>query len=177
MIDGTLLVKSFMTLWSVGVAEEIEGIALMTGRNQTPDKYEELTWSLAEQGRTINGPCYLLAVSALQRIARQIAGFFLDYDVWLTPTLAEPPLELGSFDTRKDNPLFGLQRATAWVPFTPICNATGQPAMSVPLYWNADGLPIGSHFVSRFGEETTLFRLAAQLEDARPWVGCRPALG
>jgi amidase len=176
LLDATLLVKSFMTLWTVGVAEEIEAVALMSGRKQAPQQYEELTWALAERGRAISGASYLMAVSALQSIARQIAQFFLHYDVWLTPTLAEPPLELGSFEARNDNPLFGLERALAWVPFTPICNATGQPAMSVPLYWNAEGLPIGAHFVGRFGDEATLFRLAGQLERSRPWVSRRPTV-
>ena len=83
----------------------------------------------------------------LQRISREIARFFVDYDVLLTPTLAEPPLPLGTLESPPDNPLYGLIRAAAYVPFTPICNITGQPAMSVPLYWNADGLPIGTHFV------------------------------
>jgi amidase len=168
-IDGKLLVESFMALWCAGVAEEIEAIALVTGRKQTPEQYEELTWSLAERGRAVSAPAYLLALSALQRIARQVGRFFLDHDIWLTPTLAEPPLPLGSFDARPDNPLRGLKRSLEWVPFTPICNATGQPAMSVPLHWNAGGLPIGTHFVGRFGGESTLLRLAAQLEEARPW--------
>jgi amidase len=69
-----------------------------------------------------------------------------------------------------------MRQATAYVPFTPICNSTGQPAMSVPLYWNDDGLPLGSHFMGRFGDEATLFRLAAQLEEARPWAGRRPTV-
>ena len=92
-----------------------------------------------------------------------------DVDVWLTPTLAEPPLPLGTFDSPPGDPLRGLVKAKAFVPFTPICNITGQPAMNVPLYWNDEGLPVGTHFVGRFGDEATLFRLAAQLEEALPW--------
>jgi amidase len=94
--------------------------------------------------------------------------------VWLTPTLAEPPVELGTFDPQPDDPLVGFFRSGKFMPFTSICNATGQPAMSVPLFWNADNLPIGTHFIGRFGDEATLFRLAAQLEAARPWANRRP---
>jgi amidase len=103
-----------------------------------------------------------------------VARFLTQYDVWLTPVLAEPPLPLGSFDARSGDPLHGLRRAVAFVPYTPICNVTGQPAMSVPLFWNDEGLPIGTHFAGRFGEESTLFRFAAQLEAARPWMIRRP---
>jgi amidase len=110
----------------------------------------------------------------LQAVARQVARFLTKYDLWLTPTLAEPPLPLGSFDPRPGDPLYGLRRAVEFVPYTPIGNVTGQPAMSVPLYWNAEGLPVGAHFMARFGDEATLFRLASQLEAARPWSGRRP---
>ena len=103
-----------------------------------------------------------------------MARFFTNYDVWLTPTLAEPPVPLGSFDTPPDDPLWPFQRGMEFVPFTPICNVTGQPAMSVPLYWTEGGLPVGTHFAARYGDEATLFRLAAQLEAARPWGGRRP---
>ena len=169
-IDGGRFASCFMTLWSVGCARSLEGNAILTGRKPTPDQFEELTWALAEQGRAVTGSAYLLAVGALQVIARHIARFFVNYDVWITPTLAEPPLPLGSFGPQAGDPLYGLRRATAFVPFTPLCNVTGQPAMSVPLFWNAEGLPIGTHFVGRFGDEATLFRLAAQLEVARPWA-------
>ncbi|SRR6266571_214033 len=175
-LDAELLTKSFMAVWSAGCAAKMKGSAFLTRRKPAQDQFEELTWALAEQGRRISGAAYLLAVNALQTIARQIARFFLNYDVWLTPTLAEPPLPLGSFDPRPGNPLHGVERAMAFIPFTPICNATGQPAMSVPLFWNEEGLPIGTHFVGRFGEESTLFRLAAQLEAARRWGARRPAL-
>ena len=135
---------------------------------------EELTWAICEMGREFKAPEYVLALQFLQRVARDVARFFNDYDVWLTPTLGEPPVPLGTFDSTPDYPLEGFTRSAAFVPFTPICNMTGQPAMSVPLFWNNDGLPVGSHFIGRFGDEATLFRLAAQLEEARPWAGRRP---
>ena len=119
-------------------------------------------------------PAYLSALQMVQLVARQVAGFFTRYDVWLTPTLGEPPVPLGTFDSPEDNPLAGLARAAAFVPFTPIANMTGQPAMSVPLFWNDADLPIGTHFIGRFGDDATLFRLAAQLEAARPWSGRLP---
>jgi amidase len=174
VIDGERFSKAFVTVWSVGCARGMEGNAILLGREPTPDQFEELTWALAEQGRGVSATKYLLIVTFLQSVARQVARFFVKHDVWLTPTLAEPPLPLGSFDARPGNPLQGLQRAVAFVPFTPICNVTGQPAMSVPLFWDAEGLPVGTHFVGRFGDEATLFRLAAQLEAARPWAGRQP---
>jgi len=173
-IDGQVVTQAFMTLWSAGCAWTVDDWARRTGRTPTPDLFEPLTWALQEMGRQHSASAYLLALQDLQKVSRQVARFFLDYDVWLTPTLGEPPVPLGTFDSPPDNPLQGLFRAAAFMPFTPVCNITGQPAMSVPLCWNADGLPVGSHFVGRFGDEAALFRLAAQLEQARPWAGRRP---
>ncbi|HVP78851.1 MAG TPA: amidase [Thermodesulfobacteriota bacterium] len=173
-INEELVTQSFMTLWSAGCAWTIDGLGLVTGQTPTQDKFEPLTWALYEMGRQQSASSYLLSLTLLQRVARDIARFFLKYDVMLTPTLGEPPVPLGTFDSPPENPLQGLRRAEAFVPFTPICNVTGQPAMSVPLYWNAQGLPVGVHFVGRFGDEATLFRLAAQLEAARPWASRRP---
>jgi amidase len=176
VIDGSRFASCFMTIWSVGCARSLEGNAILTGRKPTPDQFEDLTWALGEQGRSVTGSAYLLAIGVLQFIARQIARFFVNYDVWITPTLAEPPLPLGSFDPQLGNPLYGLQRSARFVPFTPLANVTGQPAMSVPLFWNAEGLPIGTQFVGRFGDEATLFRLASQLEVARPWANRQPKI-
>ena len=106
-------------------------------------------------------------------VARAFAGFFFEHDVLLTPTLGEPPALLGSFESTPENPMAGLFRAAVYTPFTPIANVTGQPAMSVPLHW-VGRLPIGAHFIGRFGDEGTLFRLAGQLEAARPWADRRP---
>jgi amidase len=117
---------------------------------------------------------YLIATQTIQHVSRNVAAFFEKYDILLTPTLAKPPLPLGSFDPTPDNPIAGFIESGRYAVFTPICNATGQPAMSVPLFWNKNGLPVGAHFIGRFGDEATLFRLAAQLEKARPWKDRRP---
>jgi amidase len=175
-VDGDLLTQSFITLWSAGCAWMVESLAGAVGRAPSADDVEPFTWALYGLGRVQTAATYLGAIATLQRVARDVARFFVAHDVWLTPTVAEPPPALGSFAAEPDNPISALARAGMFVPFTPICNATGQPAMSVPLFWNADGLPIGTHWVGRFGDEATLFRLAAQLEAARPWAGRRPKL-
>lgn len=173
-VDGELVGRSFMTVWSAGCAWTIDAAALALNRKVIPDDFEPATWAVYEIGRKLSASDYLNAVTILQAISRNFARFFVDYDILLTPTLAEPPLPLGSFDCPPGDPLWAQRRAAAFCPFTPICNITGQPAMSVPLYWNADGLPIGTHFIGRFGDEATLFQLAAQLETARPWANRRP---
>jgi len=173
-INGELVRQAFMVIWSAGCAWIINALGLATSRSPMPEQFEPLTWALYEMGRQQSASSYLLSLTFLQRVARDIALFFQKVDVWLTPTLAEPPVVLGTFDSTPEKPLQGLRRAEAFVPFTPICNATGLPAMSVPLYWNGEGLPVGVHFIGRFGDEATLFRLAGQLESARPWIGRRP---
>ena len=168
-----VLTPAFMTVWTVGVAATLEAAEETMGRAPRPDELEPLTAALADLGRQRSGAAYLRAIAVLQQTSRQVAAYFADRDLWLTPTLAEPPLPLGSFDGPDDEPAYGLFRAAAFVPFTPIANITGQPAMSVPLAWS-EGLPVGVHFVGRFGDEATLFRLAAQLEDAQPWRDAKP---
>ncbi len=173
-INGQLLVQAFTTVWVSGCASGIDAFAFLSGLTPKPESFEPLTWALYEKGKGTTGSAYLLAQMALQRISRQVARFMEKYDIWLTPTLAEPPVPLGTFDAAPENPMEAFYRAVEYVPFTPIANATGQPAMSIPLYWNKEGLPVGTHFVGRFGDEGLLFRLAAQLEAARPWADRRP---
>jgi amidase len=167
-IDGQQVVESFTTVWTSGLASTLK----MIGAQK--DQVEPITWAINEIGNQVSAADYIIALQTIQKLSRDIARFFEDYDVLLTPTLAEPPLPLGTFDSPADNPLQGFQRATEFIPFTPICNITGQPAMSVPLFWNSENLPVGAHFIGRFGDEATLFRLAAQLEKARPWADRRP---
>jgi amidase len=171
---NAILTNAFMVVWLGGCAANVNGIYLMTGKPPSAADYEPLTWALYERGKVYSASDYLIAVRMLQLLARGLAHFFETYDLLLTPVVAEPPVPLGTFDAPPDDPMKAWERVAAFAPFTPIFNATGQPAMSVPLYWNREGLPIGAHFVARFGDEATLFRLAAQLETARPWAGRRP---
>lgn len=173
-LNGAMIQKAFMTIWAAGNAWTVESLSFAVGRKPTPEDFEPATWALIEMGRRRTAPDYLLAVQMLQIFSRRVAQFMERYDVMLTPTVAEPPPPLGSFDSTADDPMAGMRRAGQFAPFTPLCNATGQPAMSVPLYWNADHLPIGTHFIGRYGDEATLFRLASQLEAARPWANRRP---
>ena len=97
------------------------------------------------------------------------------FDLLLTPTLAEPPVLLGTFDSPPENPLAGFMRAAAFTPFTPPFNVTGQPAISLPLGWTAEGLPVGVQLVAAYGREDVLLRVAAQIEDVAPWFNrCPP---
>ncbi|MBK9315936.1 MAG: amidase [Acidobacteria bacterium] len=175
-LDGNMLTQAFRCLWATGAAWLIDSLSYAVGRGPEPDELEPLTRALVEMGREQSAPAYLMSVQILQTYGRRMAHFMQKYDVLLTPTLAEPPLPLGTLDSTAENPMAGMRRSALFVPFTPICNGTGQPAMSVPLYWNDEGLPIGSHFIGRFGDEATLFRLAAQLETARPWAGKYPTV-
>ncbi|RJP21372.1 MAG: amidase [Candidatus Abyssobacteria bacterium SURF_5] len=175
-VAGELVSQMFMTLYAAGHSWAISAFSMLSGRTPSEEHFEPLTWALYQMGKQVSASDYLMAVAGLQQISRQVARFMVDYDIWLNATLAEPPLPLGTLDSPPDDPLYGLMRSGAYVPYTPICNFTGQPAMSVPLYWNKEGLPIGTHFVARFGDEATLFRLAAQLEQARPWAERRPPL-
>ncbi|HEV8574304.1 MAG TPA: amidase family protein [Dehalococcoidia bacterium] len=173
-LNGDEIIDAFTKMWEGGVTSGIDTVIRFIGRTPGDDEIEPLTRTLYEAGKQVSASDYLLAVASMQLMARQVAAFHQQYDLWLTPTLGEPPVPLGSFEPTPDNPRAGFERAADFVPFTPLQNATGQPAMSVPLYWNAEGLPVGVHFAARFGDEATLFRLAAQLEEARPWAHKRP---
>jgi amidase len=173
-VDPEWLEHAFFTTWSEGIAWTIDSWAKRLGRPPTSDQFEPLTWAVQKIGRERSAAEHLLMLQELQAVSRDIARFFSLHDVWLTPTLAEPPVPLGTFDAPTDDPLRSLRRDAEFSPFVWMANVTGQPAMSVPLFWSNEGLPIGSHFVGRFGEERALFRLAAQLEEAQPWAHRHP---
>ena len=142
------------------------------------DQFEPLTWTSYQAGLKRTGAYYLGVVEELQRFSRKIARFYneSDYDVILSPTMTIPPTKLGAFQPTSDDPMRGFRASSAFCAFTEIQNITGQPAMSVPLFWNEGNVPIGVEFAGRFGDEATLFRLAAQLEQARPWIDRKPPI-
>ena len=135
------------------------------------------TWLLAQRGRGLSTTEYLQAAVWLQGYTRRVASWWdAGFDLLLTPTIAHPPQHLGEFAPRPDNPLHPLLRTVPIIVFTSPFNATGQPAISLPLYWSLDGLPIGIQLVAAYGREDVLIRIAAQLERARPWADRRPVV-
>jgi amidase len=175
-LEPRLLGDAFDVVWTAGISTAIEGWSRRLGVSVKRDDVEPLTWAVHEHGRAWTGSDYLLAIGELQQAARAIARWHQTFDLWLTPTVSSPPPPLGRFDSVPENPLRGYERDAAFCPFTPVQNFSGQPAMSVPLWWSESGLPIGVQFAARFGDESTLFRLAGQLEQARPWAERRPPL-
>ena len=174
--EPELMMGAFATLYAAGVATLVADWAAFTGRVADKESFEPLTWSLAELGRLRTAADYLEALLRLQREARHVATLFDTWDLVLGPTLAEPPAPLGTFAATADNPYAGFMRAGMYTPFTPLANITGQPSMSVPLFRNEAGLPIGVMFTGRFGAEGTLLRFAAELEEARPWADKAPSV-
>jgi amidase len=175
VLDAEQVSSWFTTMWAVG---STQALAVYEARGQQPpaDMVEPLTWALFERARHTPAPLYELARGQLQRVAYQIVQSVQHVDIWLSPTLAQPPVPLGTFAPAPDDPMQAFWRAFDFTPFTAMFNLTGQPAASVPLHWNAAGLPIGVHIAGHFGAEATLLQLAAQLEQARPWEQHRPLI-
>jgi len=155
----------------------LEQRAEALGRPLAEGDVERLTWATAELGRQRSAADLARAIGALHRMGRALAAFFARWDVLLTPTMCQPPLPLGVLSlSNPDGDAFD-EALLGTIAFTSPMNSSGNPAMSVPLHWSADGLPIGVQLAAAFGGEATLFRLAAQLEAARPWAHRRPPPG
>ncbi len=172
--DAAGLDEHFNRVFAVGATANIRLRARALGRELDPAGFERVTWATIQEADRIPGPVYVQSVNRLHGITREIAAFFGTYDVLLTPSLAEPPVKLGVIDMMSEDLAAYRDRLWRFTPFTYAFNVTGQPAMSVPLAWSEAGLPLGVQFVGRYGDEATLFRLAAQLEAARPWADRRP---
>ncbi len=160
----------FLTVWATSVATDLEAAGRAIGRPIESHEVEVLTWSLAELGRLITAPGYSDAWRWLQGAARSVAEFFSRFDLWLTPTITEPPVPLGSFRSPPDDPLAAAFACAKLTPFTTPFNATGQPACSLPLYHTAAGLPIGVQLAAAYGREDLLLRISAQLEAVQPFM-------
>ncbi len=174
-LDDAEYTGHFITNWAASAAWSLDYWSRRTGIDVTEVDVEPLTWALAAVGRASTAAEWLRAREWLQVNARAMASWWTGgFDLLLTPTIAEPPPLLGTFDSPPDNPLHGLFRAAELVPFTPPFNVTGQPAISLPLFWSDDGLPIGVQLVAAFGREDVLLRVAAQVEVAQPWAERRP---
>jgi amidase len=171
-VDGALLEEAFFVIYAAGTAWRLDAWRRELGREPEEGELEPFTVALAELGRSYSASDFLTAIEKVQADARRIAAS--PYAIHATPTLAAPPVPLGHFAAPAEDPLRTLRVDAAFAAFTWVANATGQPAMSVPLHWNAEGLPIGVHFTAALGAEALLIRLAAQLEEARPWAGRRP---
>jgi amidase len=168
------LVNHFTVLWASTLVYACRYWERKIGREMTPDDVEPLTWTLLELGKSISAGDYIDAQNVAVGLGRGLAEWFaIGYDLLLTPTLGEPPVPLGTFQT-PDEPMRGFIRAATFVPFTPLNNMTGTPAISLPLAWNADNLPIGVQLQAPYGREDLLLRVASQLEQAQPWADRKP---
>jgi len=166
------LFDAVITMAKTAIASTVEAAPEMVGHEVRRGDVEPVTWRFIEEGRSYTGVDVSLARTIVHRSSRQMAEFQRRYDVILTPTLAKRPVRHGELSL--DHHADFLDRFVAFTPFTGLANWTGQPAMSVPVHWSDDELPVGAQFLGRFGDEATLFRLAAQLEQAQPWAERRP---
>jgi len=160
--DG--LRAALLTLVTVHGAAQIDEIAAMLGRELQPGELEHFTDYLAAQGRPVPGTDMVRARNTMLDLGRTFGRFFQDYDIWLTPTLAQPPVRLGWLDPDAVDPETLLFRHTLYGPFLPLANVTGCPAANLPIVHSHDGLPLGVMATAPFGREDLLIRLAAQLE-------------
>jgi amidase len=164
----------FSALWAGQFGWIVADWSRRVGRAPEEKYFEPWTWRMWEVAQQTSAADYLISVQDAQAIARKVAQFFESYDVLLTPTVAAPPLPVGSFKWTPERRREARAAVAQFSSHTPIFNITGQPAMNVPLNWNDAGLPIGTQFAGRYGDEAMLFRLASQLEAAQPWAERRP---
>jgi amidase len=172
------LPQTFVLIFSCFVEHVIAYWERELGKKIRQDELEPPTWDLYQESLKTTGGAYLAAKEELQKFSRKIANLYQreNYDLLLSPTMRIPPTKIGSFQPSPDDPMKWIRNALSFVAFTRTQNMTGEPAMSVPLYWNKDNIPIGVQFSGRFGDEVTLLRLATQLEHARPWADKKPPI-
>lgn len=176
-LNGIQIMQAQGVVINANIAATLdEAATLLHGRPPRAEDVERATWYRVEQARKTGSSAYAAAMNTLHMVGRVLAGFMEKYDVILQPTTAQPPLKVGVLNMDREDIDHLLRDLLGFIPFTGLFNITGQPSMNVPLVWNKENLPIGSMFSGRFGDEATLFRLAAQLEEARPWMNKTPPL-
>jgi amidase len=175
-LDWETFVASQLPIWTAFLADGAVGLATALGVELGPDVLEAVTLSSVEYGRRLTALDLYAAQRLCNVISRSVAAFFHNYDVLITPTTAQPPPPLGYLNQNDPtlDPRGWFDKVFAVIPFTPLFNVTGQPAMSLPLAQSSAGLPIGIQCVARYGDEATLFRLATQLEQTLPWASRQP---
>ncbi len=169
------LTEKFMAMWATQMAMAARGFSETLGREVTADDIEPVNWVLIQQAQRLTAVDYAAAQAAGWAFRRALQQWWADgWDLLLTPTLAEPPLPLTEFENDPEQPTAPMRRAGRFAAFTPPFNMSGQPAISLPLHRNAEGLPIGVQLAAAYGREDVLIRVAAQLESAHPWSSDRP---
>ena len=175
-IDWSHFFEALIVLWTAYLAWAIDFLANAVKRTPSYDNMERVTVELYNHGKSLTAMQMHDALANINTVSRQSGVLFEKNDLFLTPTIAQPPLILGTRDQNEAgvDAREWTRRVFDWVPFTPLFNSTGQPAISLPLHWSPDGLPIGMQFAASLNDEATLLRLAAQLEEAKPWKEKRP---
>jgi len=173
-VDG--LSEMFGVVFSNHIALSIAYSGVVAGREPTAEDMEPMSWAIFSMIKQLGAIEGLAAAARLQSFARRLVVFLEPYDALLTPALAQRPLPIGTLDTAAPDPMSTFTRSGLFTPFTPVFNASGQPAISLPLYQGEDGLPLGVQLVGRPAGEGALLALAAQLEQAVPWRDRRPAI-
>ena len=167
--------KTFAGLWSTNMGMALERFADTLGREMTIDDVELMNWAQAEYARDLSAVDYAKALAASISFRRGVQSWWSQgWDLLLTPTLAAPPIPVGTIRNNPDQPMAPLTIAGNWVTFTGQFNMSGQPAISLPLHRTSDGLPVGIQLVAAYGREDVLFQVAAQLEQAAPWAHLTP---
>src|SRR6266540_3754586 len=169
--------QAFLPCYGTWTALELDWWGGLLGRPLTPEDVEPATWAVADVGRGVSGVQFVAALSAVHQYSARMQRWWAEgWDLLLTPTISEPPPALGEFAAQPDNPFWPVTRSIVEVVYTIPFNMTGQPAISLPLHWTAGGLPVGSQLVAAYGREDLLLRVAAQLEQARPWAKRLPGV-
>jgi len=193
--DRDAMIAGYFAVVAASVALDIRRASATVGRKADPAEFEAPTWLLGQIGEAMSAADLHEAIETRLLTGRRIAAFMQDYDLVLTPTIAHPPQQIGEgapkpveravMGALKAMPIKGIlnkvldemgSSALEKIANTMLWNMTGQPAISLPLYWAKSGLPIGVQLAGPGGGEGLLFRIASQLEEARPWKDRRPKL-